>query len=330
MLRRMAARKKFSVFSLQFSVLSSQFSWIKPGTARCAPSGGLAFGSPSVLRSKFRTRNLELGTFYFALLFALLLAACAPAAPTATPLPTFVPTLTATADIERAVAGTLTALAPTAGPGTATATAVVTATPPPTQTPIVVTLPALAGERIPPPLDITLPDNWRTVGYDVLIVSDVDTIRGLPLAVYQGPVTGGLGTIVVLWGFPNIGDPFPDGAATAAPDVWSDALRLLRLAVLEQGCNVGTDAQRSYRVGLLAAVGTPFSAVDCPELPNTRGWFAGLQERGLNFVFYAYVEGQQLVDPQQVTAFNTAAREMQAVLDTVRFRIPEATPEATP
>ncbi|MBI5670229.1 MAG: hypothetical protein HZC41_19725 [Chloroflexi bacterium] len=192
-----------------------------------------------------------------------------------------------------------------------------------------VTLPALAGERIPPPLDITLPEGWRTVGYDVLVLNDVGAIRGVPVAVYQGNVTGGRGTIVVLWGFPNISDPFPDGGASGAPDLWSDGLRLLRLAVLEQGCNIGTGDQRSYRVGLLSAVGTQFSAVECPELEPTRGWFAGVQEGGLNFVFYAYAEGEPVVDPQRVDVFNAASQEMQAILDSVRFRVPEATPEST-
>lgn len=261
----------------------------------------------------------------YSVLLLILLAACQ-AAPTATPLPTLVPSLTASPDIQEAVAGTLTAMAPTAGPGTATATVPVT---PPTETPIVVTLPALAGEHLPPPIDITLPEDWRTVGYDVMVLNDVGEIRGVPVAVYQGPVTGGQGTIVLLWGFPNITDPFPDSGSPIAPDLWADGVRLLRVAVLEQGCNIGTGEQRSYRLGLLSATGSQFSAVECPELPSTRGWFAGLQEKGLNFVFYAYAEGEQVVDPAQVRIFNQAGQEMQAILDTVRFNVPEATPEST-
>jgi hypothetical protein len=136
-------------------------------------------------------------------------------------------------------------------------------------------------------------------------------------------------TIVLLWGFPNIGDPFPDNGSPVAPDLWVDGLRLLRIAVLEQGCNIGTGEQRSYRVGLLLGTGAQFSAVECPELPGTRGWFAGVQEKGLNFVFYAYAEGEPVVDPAHIEVFNQAAQEMQAILDTVRFRVPEATPEST-
>ena len=269
-------------------------------------------------------------------LFLLILAACAQAAPSATPLPTLVPSLTAspTADIAQAVEGTLTALAPI-GPTPTD----ITLTPTPgsevtaetTETPIVVTLPALAGEKIPPPLDITLPDNWQVTGYDVQVLQDVDTnIRGFPFAVYSGPVTGGTGTIVLYWGFPNLN--LVNGASSLAPDVWSDGLRLLNLAVVEQGCTVGTDLKRTYRVGLLSAVGTQFSAVDCPELPDTRGWFAGVQEKGLNFVFYAYVEGAEVMDNNDLTAFHAASDQLQAILDTVRFHVPDATaePSASP
>lgn len=258
-----------------------------------------------------------------------LLAACA-AAPAATGLPTPLPSLTPSPEIQAAVEATLTALVPTATPRPETATP----SPAPTETPIVVTLPPLAGQRIAPPLEITLPDGWQTVGYDVLILSDVialddvGSIRGIPLAVYQGPVTGGTGTIVLLWGFPNIVNPFPEGGTPAAPDLWADGVRLLRLAVLEQGCNIGTDERRTYRIGLRSAVGAQFSAVGCPELPDTRGWFAGVQEGGLNFIFYAYVEGAALVDPQRLEAFNAAGQQMQAILETVRFNLPEATPDA--
>ncbi len=263
--------------------------------------------------------------FVLTMSFSLLLAACAaPPAPTATP--TLLPSLTpsSTPDLQAAVAGTLTALAPTAA---ATAP---TASPTATEAPIVVTLPPLARQRIPPPLELTLPDGWETVGYDVLVLNDVGDIRGIPFAVYRGPVGGGqgMGTVVLLWGFPNLvgGNPFE--AARQELDLWSDGLRLLRLAVLEQGCNIGTDLRRQYTVGGRPAVGTQFSAVDCPELPDARGWFAGVRERDLNFVFYAYAEGDAMVDPQRLDAYNAARDELQAILDTVRFQVPEMT--ATP
>jgi hypothetical protein len=248
------------------------------------------------------------------LLVALLLTACggAPAAPTLPP--------TATANIQAAVESTLTALAPTTTPGPR---ATLPPEPTATETPIVVTLPPTLGKSIQPPLTITLPDGWKVAQNDALVMPDADnTIRTVPFVAYEGPVTGGTGTIVLLWGFPNLFNPLPQNGTPSAPDLWSDGLRLLRLAIVEANCNVGTDLKRSFRVGNLSAVGTQFAAVDCPELPDTRGWFAGLQNDGLNFIFYVYG------DP--ITVMDTSSGELQAILDTVLFTLPEATPEASP
>lgn len=275
----------------------------------------------------------------------LLLAACSgQRGQDISDLPTLLPTAPAnpTEDIAQAVASTLTAMStpgivPTDITLTPDPNATAEATPETTETPIVVTLPALAGERIPPPLNITLPADWETVGYDVQVLADVDSsIRGFPFAVYTGPVTGGVGTIVVYWGFPNLNLVSGENVAGAmsgtplAPDLWSDGLRLLNLAVVEQGCNVGTDLRRTYRVGLASAVGTQFSAVECPGLPDTRGWFAGLQEKGLNFVFYAFVEGEAVMDNQNLEAFNAARDQLQAILDTVVFTVPDVVPTTSP
>jgi hypothetical protein len=219
--------------------------------------------------------------------------------------PTLVASLTSTAQ----TTGDVTATPETPG------AAGVTETPPAaTETAVVITLDALLDERVEPPLDITLPDGWRR-GYNTLALPDVDAVRPVPLAVYEGPVTGGTGTIVLLWGFASMvaGNPLEEQIATPAPDLWADGLRLLRLAILEAGCNIGTDLRRDYRIGELAAVGTQFSAVDCPELPDTRGWFAGVNVGGYNFVFYVYS------DP--IEAMREADEELQAILDTVRFRM---------
>ena len=225
--------------------------------------------------------------------FVLLLAACAPAAePTLTPVPT------STATPEPTIAPTL--------PPTETSAV-------PSETPIVLEITPLAGSADPPPLDITLPTGWRR-GYDILALPDIDTIRAVPLAVYQGPVTGGTGTIVLLWGFPNLVAGNPLAPDSASPDIWVDALRLFRLALVDQGCNPGTDLQRSYRVGNLSATGTQFAIVECPQSPDTRGWFAGLRVNDLNFVFYVYVE--------PITIMETAQTELQAILDSVIFRLP--------
>ncbi len=292
-----------------------------------------------------KTRHFKFSPVALILILIIfsLMAACAP---TATPAPTLLPTLVASltatsgSDISAAVDGTLTALAPI-GPTptdiTLTPTDTPEATAEATEGPIVVTLPALAGEKIPPPLDITLPETWQTILTDVQILPDVDNeIRGFPIEVYHGTVTGGMATIVLYWGFPNLNLASSDVIAADAqgmavmPDVWSDGLRLLNLAVVEQGCTVGTDLRRTYRIGLLSGVGTQFSAVNCPDLPDTRGWFVALQEKRLNFVFYVYVEGEAVMDNQNLDAFRAASSELQAILDTVRFRVPDITLTLTP
>ena len=200
-----------------------------------------------------------------------------------------------------------------------------------------VPLPALAGQSIPPPLTITLPENWQTVLTDVQVLPDMDSeIRGFPIEVYHGPVTGGAATIVLYWGFPNLNLASSEVIAADAQgmavtaDIWSDGLRLLNLAVVEQGCTVGTDLRRTYRIGLLSGVGTQFSAVNCPELPDTRGWFVAIQEKALNFVFYVYVEGEAVMDNQNLDVFRAASAELQAILDTVRFNVPDITQTLTP
>ncbi len=235
---------------------------------------------------------------HVALLCSLLLAACGQAGqenitPTWTLVPSSTPTIEATATPM---------LTPT--------TPVSEATAEPT---VLVEITPLAGSADPPPLDINLPQGWRR-GYDSYGLIDVDDLRFIPVAVYQGPVTGGTGIIVLLWGFPSLVQGNPLLEASATPDIWVDALRLFRLAIVEAGCNPGTDLQRSYRVGGRAATGTQFAVIDCPESPDTRGWFAGLREGNLNFVFYVYT------DP--IAAMDSAQAELQAILDSVVFRVP--------
>lgn len=228
-------------------------------------------------------------------LICVLLAACAQAepTPTLTPVPSSTPTEAATA---------------TPPPPTATPEA--------EETEEVVVLPVtpLAGSADPPPLSITLPDGWQR-GYDTFAMFDIDTLRAVPLAVYRGPVTGGTGTIILLWGFPSLMSAgFTLPGTPTGPDIWVDALRLFRLALVDAGCNPGTDVQREYRVGGQTATGTQFAIVDCPESADTRGWFAGLQEGGLNFVFYVYAE--------PLAAMDAAQAELQAILDSVVFQLP--------
>lgn len=226
--------------------------------------------------------------------------------------------------------GALSAPPPTITPTpvpTSTTTPLPTEMPPVTATPapeiteeatLPVTYVPLTAEGEEPPFDITLPDNWQ-YGYNILAIPDVDAeLRPVQVTIYQGPVTGGTGTIVVIWGFPNfiVGSPFDlPGTPTPAPDLWSDGLRLFRTALVDQGCNAGTDLQRSYQVGGRTGSGTQFAIVDCPNSPDTRGWFVGVQEEGLNFVFFAYAE--------PIEAMDSADVELQAVLDSVNFHVSE-------
>jgi hypothetical protein len=194
-----------------------------------------------------------------------------------------------------------------------------------TDEPEALPLGAVTGQQIAPPLVLALPSGWAQ-GHDVLVLQDIDAIRNIPFAVYQGPVPGGVGTIVLLWGFPNLLPTSAAGAGGAiAPeliDLYLDGTRLLRVAVLETGCNIGTDIRRRYSIGGLEAVGTGFAGVGCPGLPDTRGWFAGLRQYGLNFVFYAYAE--------PIEALPGAEATLQAILDSVQFSLPTPQPMGTP
>ncbi|MCS6836724.1 MAG: hypothetical protein NZ750_12000 [Anaerolineae bacterium] len=231
-------------------------------------------------------------------LLALLLAACGASTPTLTPSPAPSPTTAPTETPYRR---------PTLPP---------TFTPPPgspspiaqiTETTIFVS--PLLGSAPPPPLALTLPEGWR-FGYDTIVFQDLGTFTDVPLALYEGPVTGGQGVIVLLWNFPSF-VPF-SASNPARPNLWLDGLRLLRLLVFDASCNLGTAPQRAYSIGGREAVGTTFSAVDCDDAPNTRGWFAGLQVDGINYLFYVYVDPIEAMDGQ-------AAFDLQAVLDSVEW-----------
>lgn len=231
------------------------------------------------------------------LLLACLLAACSTAVPTPTSTLTPLPSLTPTS-------------IPTETPIPSPAPEQTAET-----TPITLQLTPLAGFGIEPPVNMTFPAGW---GYhaDTFALADIADLRAIPIVYYEGPVTGGTGKIILFWGFPNLIDPFPDAATPVAPNLWSDGLRLFRLAMVEPGCNSGTDIQRTYRLGNQSAVGTQFSIVDCPESPNTRGWFAGTQVNGLNFVFFVFAE--------PIEAMDAADEELQAILNSAVFSVPEA------
>lgn len=196
---------------------------------------------------------------------------------------------------------------------------------PPTFTPVSPTQPALdvtpsatpvlvqplTGVRVEPPFSITLPEGWSSAS-DTFIYEELGDIVTVPFTIYQGPVTGGRGTILVLWNFRSVVGANPLGTPTTERFNWSDGLRLLRYPVFEPTCNIGTEPERAFSVGGRPATGTNFAAVDCPELPDTRGWFAGLTVNDIPFVFYMYA------DPLEAMA-NSVPWELQAILDTIVF-----------
>jgi hypothetical protein len=175
---------------------------------------------------------------------------------------------------------------------------------------------AAQGQEIDPPVEIALPEGWRQFNA-TQVIQDVAGAYLVPFTVYSGPVTGGDGYIILLWGFGSLSravNPLLAEEGAFEPDLWADGVRLLRLAVVEPGCNIGTDVRREFTVGGLPAAGTYFSVVDCPETVDTRGWLAGLRQDGMNFLFYTYAEPISAMD-------GPAHGELQAVLDSVTFRV---------
>ncbi|XWX03683.1 hypothetical protein VZO05_14340 [Aggregatilineales bacterium SYSU G02658] len=237
---------------------------------------------------------------FIGLIVALLAAACAPAAPAptaepATPAPTNTPFVRPT-------------LPPTFTPAVTPTEAALDL--PPTPTPVLVQ--PLTGVRIEPPFSITLPEGWGRAS-DTFLYEELGDVVTVPFTLYQGPVSGGRGTILVLWNFRSVAAANPLGTPTTERSNWSDGLRLLRYPVFEPTCNIGTEPERAFTVGGRPATGTNFAAVDCPELPNTRGWFAGLTVNEIPFVFYVYT------DPLEAM-LGRAPQELQAILDSIVFQ----------
>jgi protein-disulfide isomerase len=182
--------------------------------------------------------------------------------------------------------------------------------------------PLIEGD-LPTPIDIILPEGWGVSIDDAILVRDIDALRSVPLTLYRGPVPGGTGYIAMYWGFPSLvaGDPIAAelGGPTPVPNLVTDGRRLLRVSVVEAGCNVGTGPERTYTLAEgRTGTGVSWSAVDCPELPDTRGWFVSTTHESMNFVFYAYLDP---IDPLGPTPEEETARVMlQSILDSVRFR----------
>jgi hypothetical protein len=187
-------------------------------------------------------------------------------------------------------------------------------------------------QGVPPPLTIQLPKDWRS--YYQIVPTRAPLIQAnMNMAVYRGPVKGGTGVIILLWGFPSLGppptmaglqSPLTQIPGTPGPDLrqqmlWADGSRLLQGTIVDITCNVGNSGQRTdFSIGGQPAVGQYFSSSQCQGEPDTIGWFAGVHRFGGNFLFYMFVE--------PVEAYNVGRADLQMVLDTVVFKDPHLTP----
>jgi hypothetical protein len=154
----------------------------------------------------------------------------------------------------------------------------------------------------------------------------------LPFTIYRGPVTGGMGNITVIWGFRNVTTATPLQEGGAQLFLRGDAIRLLNMALIDPGCNVGIDEDREFIVAGEPAIGAYFASADCPPLPDgspplddIRGWFAITQRENVNFAFYTYTEPVEALD-------GPAQQELQAIVENLEIDfslLPSATREAT-
>ncbi|MCU0464260.1 MAG: hypothetical protein MUF38_06795 [Anaerolineae bacterium] len=257
-------------------------------------------------------------TLTAALLFAL--AACSPA-PVPQPTPTFEPE--PTLDIT-AVATSTPTTAPTIGPSIEPPTA--TASPVPTDDGLIpATLNPTVLTELEAPVRIDIPDGWQ-VASDALLLPAAEGMRAVPFSLYRGPVPGGTGTVLLLWGFENVVPAAPTGGVLAPINLFADGLRMLMFTVVEAECNFAYDEERIFSVGGMQGQGTYFAADDCPdELPSLRGWFTAVNPNGLNFAFYAYTEPME--------AFDGASDQLQTILDSVELDLsllPTAAPTEPP
>lgn len=173
-------------------------------------------------------------------------------------------------------------------------------------------LEAAEGQEIDPPMTLDLPEDWLW-GNGTAVIQDVFGLQLLPFTIYTGPVTGGDGFIVIIWGYESIGVLNSETGETKQTP-YNDALRLLRFALIGPDCVPGIDVEREFEIGEYTAQGSNFSAYRCEETVDTRGWFMGLQVDGVSMSIYAYTEPIQAMD-------GTAPQELQAILDTAEFDI---------
>jgi len=208
-----------------------------------------------------------------------------------------------------------------ASPTPTTTAATPARTPLPTRTPTP-DQPANAGEGTPvagdlppvvpgdpPPVQITLPDAWKSLNLEVPFRSFDNRVRSIPLTIYFGPLArDAQGFIYLYWGFPNVVDF--DGEF----NLWADGVQLLRGSLIGDTCNLGIDEQMTFEVGGREGVGTYYAAVACEDEPDATGWFVVLRVNEGSYAFFVAVE--------PFDALSDYRHALQAILDTVIFAPP--------
>jgi len=205
----------------------------------------------------------------------------------------------------------------------------------PSITPVRVTVEPLTGEQIPPPLTIDIPDDWQN-WYNTLVYNNVENeLTSTRFATFFGPVEGGTGSIVVLWGFSSTATIDRTTGEMNIINFYTQGLRLFSLLIAEIDCNTSFGDEQQFNIGTYSAIGASITAIDCPEYPNLAGWFAGFQVDGVNFLFYVYTEPDEALTTETIDT-------LQEMLNGVQFNVPEflatyqaeftaeATPELTP
>ncbi len=94
---------------------------------------------------------------------------------------------------------------------------------------------------------------------------------------------------------------------------------MLQGTVMDITCNVGHYDEQHFSIGGKQAVGAYYNTSQCPDTPDTAGWFAGINQFGMNYVFYVYI------DP--IDSYNEGRPDIQKILDSVQFMpLPTNTP----
>lgn len=207
------------------------------------------------------------------------------------------------------------------------------------------TLPAM--ERgSSPGVSLVLPRGWR-YGYFSRVSTDLLIQGQINLGIYTGPIRTGNGTIILLWNYPSISPmptamapgavietPTPGGLDPVQQALWADGLRLLQGTVVDITCNIGHYGQRrDLTVGKLPAIGESFTASQCADEPDAVGWFAGIRQFDVDYLFFVYIEPAE--------QFNDLKTDIQIILDTAVFSplarptlavslTPNGTPNGTP